>query len=241
MIRYAIGDIHGGSKTLMALLKRLNLSHMDRLYLLGDYVDRGNDSKGVLTIIIELQKAGYDVRPLRGNHDDMMLNALLDDNNSLNFVKWYENWGMHTLASFDEMFVCGIPDVYSTFLESLPTIYVEDDFVLVHAGLDMSTHDPIRQTSDFDKLWTASQSVDSNKLGGRSLVVGHRIHTLEEIRASLKTNHIRLDNGAFANKRPGCGNLVALNLDAMTLTAQPWLDEDLEYNYMKNYMDKFQR
>jgi hypothetical protein len=98
----------------------------------------------------------------------------------------------------------------------------------------MSKHDPIIQTSDFDRLWTASQSVDSNKLGGRSLVVGHRIHTLEGIRASLKTNYIRLDNGAFTNKRPGCGNLVALNLDAMTLTAQPWLDEELENNYLKS-------
>jgi serine/threonine protein phosphatase 1 len=193
---------------------------------MGDYVDRGNDSKGVLDIIIELQTAGYDVRPLRGNHDDMMLKALLDDNNSSNFTMWYEKWGMHTLASFDEMFICGIPDIYSTFLESLPTIYIEDDFVLVHAGLDLSKHDPITQTSDFDRIWTASQSVEPNCIGGRSLVVGHRIHTLEEIRASPKTNHIRLDNGAFTKNKPGCGNLVALNLDAMTLTVQPWLDED---------------
>jgi serine/threonine protein phosphatase 1 len=229
MTRYAIGDIHGGSKTFRALLKRLSLGRKDRLYLLGDYVDRGNDSKGVLDIIIMLQKADYDVRPLRGNHDDMMLKALLDDDNSLGFQKWYKIWGMHTLASFDEMFICGIPDVYSTFLKSLPTIYVEEDFVLVHAGLDMSMHDPIRQTSHYDRIWTSAQSVDSNKLGGRSLVIGHRIHSIDSIHASLKTNYIRLDNGAFTNKRPAYGNLLALNLDAMTLTAQPWLDGDVEY------------
>jgi serine/threonine protein phosphatase 1 len=190
---------------------------------LGDYVDRGNDSKGVLDTILELLTAGYDVRPLRGNHEDLMLKALQDEN-STNFLKWYEAWGENTLSSFDEMFICGIPDVYSTFLESLPTIYFEDDFVLVHAGLDMSKVDPINQTTDFERMWTASQTVDSNKIGGRSLVVGHRIQTLEGIRASLKSNHIRLDNGAFTYMRPGCGNLVAMNLDSKTLTVQAWLD-----------------
>jgi serine/threonine protein phosphatase 1 len=222
----------------MSLLKRLKLNHSDRLYLLGDYVDRGNDSKGVLDIIIELQTAGYDVRPLRGNHDDMMLKALLDDNNSSDFMKWYEIWGIHTLASFDEMFVCGIPDAYSTFLESLPIIYVEDDFVLVHAGLDMSKDDPINQTSVYDMLWNKPVSVDSYKLGGRSLVIGHRIQTLDAIRASLKTNCIRLDNGAFTKNKPGCGNLVALNLDAMTLTMQPWLDEDYQEYFFAHSLPK---
>lgn len=227
MTRYAIGDIHGGSKTFRALLKRLNLNHTDRLYLLGDYVDRGNDSKGALDSIIELMGAGYDVRPLRGNHEQMMLEALQDDS-SIYFPRWYEVWGWNTLASFDEMFICGIPDIYSSFLDSLPTIYVEDDFVLVHAGLDMSTDDPINQTSDFDKLWTPSQFVDSSKLGGRSLIVGHRIHTIDRVHSSLKTSHIRLDNGAFTQKRPGCGNLTALNMDTMTLIVQPWLDGGLE-------------
>jgi len=45
MTRYAIGDIHGGSKTFLALLDSPSLKHTDRLYLLGDYIDRGNDSK----------------------------------------------------------------------------------------------------------------------------------------------------------------------------------------------------
>lgn len=223
MTRYAIGDIHGGSKTFRALLKRLHLNHTDRLYLLGDYVDRGSDSKGALDCIIDLINAGYDIRPLRGNHEQMMLEALQDDSSGY-FPRWYDDWGWKTLASFDEMFICGIPDVYSSLLDSLPTVYVEDDFVLVHAGLDMSKSDPINQTSDFDKVWTPTQIVDSGKIGGRSLIVGHRIHTLDRINASLKTNHIRLDNGAFTKKRPGCGNLVALNLDAMTLIVQPWLD-----------------
>lgn len=54
MANYAIGDIHGGSGIFQTLLDRLNLKQSDRLYLLGDYVDRGDDSKGVLDIILQL-------------------------------------------------------------------------------------------------------------------------------------------------------------------------------------------
>lgn len=72
-MRYVIGDIHGGSLTFRALLETLHLRHQDQLYLLGDYVDRCNNSKGVLDTILQLKNAGYDLRLVRGNHDDMML------------------------------------------------------------------------------------------------------------------------------------------------------------------------
>jgi len=227
MARYAIGDIHGGAKTFLALLSKIGLHRVDRLYLLGDYIDRGNDSKGVLDIIISLVNDGYDVRPLRGNHEDMMFETMLEGD-SLNALTWYEGWGWHTLASFDEMFMCDVPDIYQAFLESLPTIYIEDDFILVHAGLDMLKDDPINQTSDHDRIWKEPENVDSEKIGGRSLVVGHRVHSLDFIRKSLESNYIRLDNGAFSNRQPNYGNLVALNLDTKSLTLQPWLDGPAE-------------
>jgi serine/threonine protein phosphatase 1 len=219
MTRYAIGDIHGGTQTFRALLDKINLHREDRLYLLGDYVDRGADSKGVLDTILDLISAGHDVRALLGNHDDMMLQSM-NDGSSLNSLTWYEGWGWHTLNSFDEMFMCDVPAIYRVFLESLPTIYVEDDFVLVHAGLDMSMDDPINQTGDHERIWDEAASVDADKVGGRSLIVGHRIHTLEDIRASLTTSYIRLDNGAFSGMLP----LVALNMDNRELITQEWLD-----------------
>jgi serine/threonine protein phosphatase 1 len=223
MTRYAIGDIHGGVKTLQALLNIINLRRQDRLYLLGDYVDRGSDSKGALDTIIELKNAKYDVRPLLGNHDQMFLNAINGDTSEDTSI-YIKLWGLHTLVSFDEMFACDVPKVYRVLLESMPLIYVEDDYVLVHAGLDMSKDDPIRQTSAYDMLWTEQVSVDSIKLGGRSLVVGHRIQHIDNIYVSLNTNYVRLDNGAFSGMLPDYGNLIALNLDTNELTLQPWLD-----------------
>jgi len=92
MTRYAVGDIHGGAKTLRALLDRLSLKHEDRLYLLGDYVDRCNDGKGVLDTILQLMDSGYDVRPVRGNHEDMMLRNCTGDYNEY-FELWMEYWG----------------------------------------------------------------------------------------------------------------------------------------------------
>ncbi len=71
-MRYAIGDIHGGATTFHTLLDSLNLKHADRLYLLGDYVDRGRDSKGVLDILLNLINAGYDALPLKSKHDDIV-------------------------------------------------------------------------------------------------------------------------------------------------------------------------
>ncbi|MEI6208859.1 MAG: metallophosphoesterase [Desulfuromonadales bacterium] len=81
--RFAIGDIHGGVKTFRALLGRLYLNHCDHLITLGDYVDRGPDSKGVLDTIMGLKDAGYHVTALRGNHDDMMLKSVTDPNDNL--------------------------------------------------------------------------------------------------------------------------------------------------------------
>ena len=227
MTRYAIGDIHGGAVTFKALLDKINLRHEDRLYLLGDYVDRGSDSKGVLDIILELMACGYDVRPVRGNHDDMFLKAVKGDNQKAS-LDYLDFWGLNTLVSFDVSFACDIPEQYSNLIESMPLIHVEDDYVFVHAGLDMSEDDPVSQSSRYKMMWVETEIVDIDKLGGRALVVGHRIKSLDVIHASLSTNYIHLDNGAFSNVQPDYGNLLALNLDTKELTLQPWLDGDSE-------------
>ena len=228
MPRYAIGDIHGGSKTFLALLKQISLKQDDTLYLLGDYVDRGPDSKGVLDVIMQLQVDGLDVRPVLGNHDDMLLEAI-SGKNFISALQYFECWGLHTLGSFGVSNISELPKKYISLLAAMPTIYVEDDYVFAHAGLNMDKHDPIIQTSRNDMMWEEPESVDSYKIGGRALVVGHRMKALEEIYASLKTSYIHLDNGAFSGKLPDYGNLVALNLETMKLFIQPWLDGYVEY------------
>jgi serine/threonine protein phosphatase 1 len=222
-MRYAVGDIHGGSKTFRTLLDTLALKHSDRLYLMGDYVDRGNDSKGVLEIILQLIVAGYDVRPLRGNHDDMMLRAFTGEHDVYS-LQWMKGWGQLTLASFGVESLEQVPARYLTLLDSLPNILMEEDFIFVHAALDMSLDDPITQTPASGMLWGEVLSSTPKKLGDRKLVTGHTIRPIPLIEISTMTNRIYLDNGAFTNQRPDLGNLVALNLDAMELVIQPWLD-----------------
>jgi len=142
MTRYAIGDIHGGSKTFRALLEKLNLKHDDQLYLLGDYVDRGPDSKGVLDMILQLMVSGYDVRPVRGNHDDMMLQSFIRTRGGLS-SSWLEEYGVATFGSFGVDSFKDLPRKYLMLLETMPHILMDDDYVFVHAGLDMERDDPL--------------------------------------------------------------------------------------------------
>jgi len=72
----AVGDTHGCRKTLMALIDQFDLRKQDTLVMLGDYVDRGPDSKGVIQFLVDLRKEGYDVRCLIGNHESTMLDAV---------------------------------------------------------------------------------------------------------------------------------------------------------------------
>jgi len=223
MTRYAIGDIHGGAKTLWALLYMINLQREDQVYLLGDYVDRGPDSKGVLDIILKLMETGYDVRPVRGNHDDMLLNCATGKHDQFS-VYWVKGWGEEALKSFGVERPGDVPPCYLSLIESMPYIRYDDQFVFVHAGLDMTTADPIRESSPMAMTWGEPTDFDIARLGERRLVTGHSIRPLPLIEISLAGNHIMLDNGAFTNQQPDLGNLVALDLDSMTLTLQPWVD-----------------
>lgn len=222
-MRYAIGDIHGGAKTFRALLNRIELRRQDRLYLLGDYIDRGPDSKGVLDIILRLMFEGYCVCPVRGNHEDMLLQSVSNEDGD--FLKyWMEGWGAETLESFGVTTPVSVPSRYLTLVGQMPYLRVDNDFVFVHAGLDMTVDDPLTESSPVTMMWGGAGPFDRNRLRGRTLVTGHTVRPLLQIEASLLTNHFQLDNGAFTNMQPELGNLVALNLETMKLTVQPWCD-----------------
>jgi len=219
MTRYAIGDIHGGSKTFRALLNVLNLRYGDQLYMLGDYIDRGPDSKGVLDIILQLIDEGFGVRPVRGNHEDMLLDSVAGTHDG-----WMEGWGRETLKSFGVTSPEELPPRYLTLLDHMPYIWSDENFVFVHAGLDMAADDPLTESTPLEMVWGGGNPFGRNKLQGRTLVTGHKIRPLPLIEISLLTNHIQLDNGAFTNMQPNLGNLVALNLDTRGLIIQPWCD-----------------
>lgn len=208
--RFAIADIHGCSRTFRQLLQCIALTKEDQLYLMGDYIDRGPDSKGVLDTIMELLDKGYDLRPLMGNHEKLFLNAFrsFEDTNT-----WHWCGGGFTLNSFDAKRPEDIPKIYLDFLAALPTIQVTDDYVLVHAGLHFRLPDPIKDTPDHFRLWERDYTVMPELIGNRTLVVGHTVTDIHTIRKSLNNPLIRLDNGCYDKGHVGFGSLVALDLD----------------------------
>lgn len=227
MIRYAIGDIHGGLQTFLALIQKIQPKYDDRFYLLGDYVDRGSDSCGVLETIIRMQEAGCDIRPVLGNHDDMLLRSVTGNHHEFS-KDWLEGWGQDTLKSFGIKSPDELPARYLNFLEALPLAYRDGNYLLVHAGLDMTKDDPVTETEPVQMLWGEAAYLSTGRdLNGITLVTGHKIRTIPEIRKSLLTNHINIDNGAFAGLSSGHGRLVVLNLDTLKIATQPWLDGEV--------------
>lgn len=95
---FAIGDILGCSKTFKRLLlKKIQIRKSDKIYCIGDYVDRGKDSKGVIDFILKLRKQGYHIHTLRGNHEQIMLDAPASE---IKMQHWLENGGAETMKSF---------------------------------------------------------------------------------------------------------------------------------------------
>jgi serine/threonine protein phosphatase 1 len=216
---FVIGDVHGCAATLRRLVEEL-LRPLpgDRIYLLGDLIDRGPDSRGVLDFIFELRERGLSVESVRGNHEEMFLQA--DDDHLLEL--WGANGGLATLASFRADGPGDIPRRYRDFLDSLPLYILLDDFFIVHAGLNFDRPSPFDDTEAM--LWTRSSYVDRQRIGGRRLICGHTPVPRSLLEVSLNSNKIMIDNGCVFIDRPEMGNLAALELESMTLFLQPNID-----------------
>jgi serine/threonine protein phosphatase 1 len=126
----AIGDIHGCLRALDTLLDQVSPTRDDRIVTLGDYVDRGPDSRGVLDRLLDLQATGQLI-PLRGNHDEMMVNARDHFDHSM----WLACGGKQTLASYGISDLEDIPEEHWAFLEETCRNWYETDrHFFVHAN-----------------------------------------------------------------------------------------------------------
>lgn len=224
---FVIPDIHGCCRTFRQLLfHKLELQKSDTLYLLGDYIDRGPDSKGVIDTIMDLQSDGYDVQPIKGNHEQMLID-FVESNSDEDLMDWLENGGNTTVRSYDLENGGSIPSEHIDFIKALPACIATESHVFVHAGLDFSRDDPMTETSQGFMLWNRKkQYVDSEKIGGRKVIAGHTPRFLDEIEWSLDTDFIQLDNGCFLGDWIyGRGNLVALELSSNRLYVQENLDK----------------
>ncbi|WP_240732192.1 metallophosphoesterase family protein [Geobacter sp. FeAm09] len=220
---FVIGDLHGCARTLRELVTRgIRLTPSDTLYLLGDLIDRGPDSKGVLDFIFELTAAGYHVASVRGNHEEMCLRAPYSRSA---MEMWAANGGLATLASFRADGPGDIPRRYLEYLDSLPPYILLDNFVIVHAGLNFDLEPPFDPFDDTEAmLWTRSDVVERRRIGGRRLICGHTMVSRQQLEASLKEDKIMLDNGCVTARWPDMGYLAALELNSMRVVFQENID-----------------
>jgi serine/threonine protein phosphatase 1 len=216
---FAISDIHGCFNPFYELVVNIiDLKISDRLILLGDYIDRGNKSKEVIDFILDLRKAGFDVKPLTGNHEQMMLSAL----NSADMLNlWYMNSGMTTLESFGISDLSELDPGYIEFFKDLGFYYQTGNLIFVHAGFNDRATDPFSDRETM--IWECRPSYSNPVFKGKTIIHGHRPKKREYIKELLdkKSNEIPIDTGCVYDADPGYGFLSALDINEMKLISVP--------------------
>jgi serine/threonine protein phosphatase 1 len=219
---YAIGDIHGRLDLLRAIETRIadelarNRPERSVVVYLGDYVDRGPDSRAVIDRLLDTPVPADRVVHLLGNHEEAMRRFLVDRSIG---SSWMGFGGLQTLASYGaspdpllpprEWFeqaqaalAAALPDRHRAFLDRLALSHREGDYLFVHAGIRPGVAFDCQDPEDL--IWIRHEFLDSALDHGCIVVHGHSISAVPQIRA----NRIGIDTGAFYS-----GRLTALVLE----------------------------
>jgi serine/threonine protein phosphatase 1 len=193
-LTFAVGDIHGCFDKLDALLSACSEYARDepaRYVFLGDYIDRGPNSKAVVERLITLQRGSTgSVICLKGNHENMLAHAEFEP---LEMLNWLANGGDKTLASYAIDYPQHIPTLHREWLKSLPLFFDDGLRFFVHAGVDpFAAFDDQREDV---LLWVRDEFPD-NIDTGRLIVHGHT--PLWFGRPELRPYRLNIDTGAFA-------------------------------------------
>ena len=198
---YAIGDIHGCLNHLINLLNLVNPDlEQHQLVFVGDYVDRGPNSKGVVDYIIDLKKKynPENIICLMGNHERMFLDFLqgreemfflLNGGTATAVSYWGDQWERRERR---------LPDGHELFFETLKLYYETEDFIFVHGGLRPGL--PLAAQKEEDLLWIRNEFIISEFDFGRRVIFGHT-----PVRAPLLLpNKIGIDTGAVYGNKLTC-------------------------------------
>lgn len=218
---YAIGDIHGRLDLLDQLLARIDADDQARggarseIIFLGDLIDRGPQSSGVVQRALEIAKSGRPARFLMGNHEEVFLKTLAGSLEALRF--FIKIGGRATILSYgiDEadydamdfdallpVLIDHVPQAHIDFLRSFEDRIAIGDYQFVHAGVRPRV--PLEEQTGGDLRWIRSEFLDYRGDHGAVIVHGHTItDDVEE-----KPNRIGIDTGAFAT-----GRLTAIGLE----------------------------
>jgi len=220
---YAIGDVHGRLDLLGPLLHGIardavatRPAERPLLVLLGDYVDRGPDSRGVIDLILQMQAdATFEVAALKGNHEQALLQFLRDPAFA---AAWLEHGGAATMVSYGvpplasradaegwtrvrDAFAAALPPQHLQFYQTLELMRVVGDYAFVHAGVRPGV--ALDEQSERDLLWIRYEFLNDRGPFGKVIVHGHTPTDAPQV---LK-HRLGLDTGAYAT-----GVLTAVRL-----------------------------
>lgn len=209
---FAIGDVHGCSRELAALLKQIDPRPQDTVVFLGDYIDRGPDSKGVVDLILAL-RSRCKVVTLKGNHEELFID-FLESPESANAGLFILNGGSSTLASYaGPGGTFEIPEPHVQFFYDLKLFYETEECFFVHAAVPIKPLSEISAEQDAHTLMWGRQPFLSSGFAWEKLVIhGHTPVSDVEV---LK-NRINVDTGCVYD-----GQLTAIELTKMKIFSVP--------------------
>jgi serine/threonine protein phosphatase 1 len=212
-LTFAIPDIHGRLDLLDAAVEKIierSAGSRATIVTLGDYVDRGPDSRQVIERLMGWKSDSTTLVTLKGNHEAMMWQTC---NNLAELTWWIGNGGDQTLASYGHAFQQDfdpriVPKSHLEWISSLPLMHVDQHRVFVHAAVDPNV--PLDQQSEQTMLWKRYPEGFKLGHGHRHVVHGHHANPRAPIVTSGKTNLDglawqtgRLVVGVFEDDRPG--------------------------------------
>ncbi|HQV03534.1 MULTISPECIES: metallophosphoesterase family protein [unclassified Novosphingobium] len=227
---YAVGDVHGRADLFAALSAAVDADDVARgnaettVVLLGDLVDRGPDSAGVL----RLARAWQERRPLRalmGNHEEMFLDALEKEDVLRHFLRYggretilsypvdAQAYAEATLAQTQDLIRAALPAEDLSFMRGMEDMIRIGDYLFVHAGIRPGV--PLEEQRVGDLRWIREPFTTARDNLGVTVVYGHTIYD----DAELAPSRIGIDTGAYAS-----GRLTALGLEGTSR----WLIEARE-------------
>jgi serine/threonine protein phosphatase 1 len=203
----AIGDIHGCIAALKAILEQIAPQPDDTIVTLGDYVDRGPDTRGVIEMLLQLQKACRLV-PLLGNHDDILL-SLCEGGEEI-MADWLNFGGDTTMASYQMTRPESIPAEHIQFLRSCSMIFETERHFFTHGSYDPKL--PFDKQSVAQMLWGKLRPEPPGPhYSGKIAIVGH---TAQRDGRILDLGYLKcIDTCCYGN-----GFLTALEVN----TGQVW-------------------
>ncbi|GIK47604.1 MAG: serine/threonine protein phosphatase [Hyphomonadaceae bacterium] len=215
-VGFAVGDIHGRSDCLAEMFDLLEARAEQEtregaapvVIFLGDYVDRGPDSRGVLDLLLSGRPHGFERRYLKGNHEQAML-GFLDD--PMEHRAWLLQGGAETLLSYgiqppppvgarehdwigvSQHLRARMPPEHFEFLTGLERYVELGDYAFVHAGVDVSR--PLEQQTDEDLFWIRAPFLSGKRPFTHRVVHGHT--PVERPHADHR--RIAVDTGAYVS------------------------------------------